>query len=323
MKNSKTVFDPIVLEPPYIGIPTFFRLPYTKDLSKLDIALVGVPFDGGVTNSAGARYGPRAIRSQSSITGGYNHYNKIIPSYVCNIADTGDVIFNNLYNLEESLKDIEEFYKNITKAGVTPVSAGGDHSITYPILKAVGAKQPLALIHFDSHCDTAGDIKGSRFQHGSPFLNAAKAGVIDPKKTIQIGIRGNSEPLWEFSYESGMRVIHIEEFYELGWKKVVEEIRRIVGGAPAYITFDIDFLDPAFAPGTGTPEVGGPTSFEAQQLIRGLRGLNLVGADIVEVAPQLDPAITTSLTAANIMFEMLCVISDALVAKKNDNTLTG
>ena len=301
-----------MLLPSYSGIPTFMRTPFYNDLTNLDIALVGVPFDGGTTNRPGSRHGPREIRNQSSLTGLQNHQSKIIPFQNCRIGDIGDVPFSNPHNLETSIKDIEVFYNNITKANVVPITAGGDHSISYPILKALGKNKPVGLIHIDAHCDTASKIDGSKLQHGSPFRNAVETGVLDPKRTIQIGIRGPHEHLWEFSYQSGMRVIHIEEFYEMGLKAVIKEARNIVGDDPTYISFDIDGLDPAYAPGTGTPEIGGLTSFEGQQIIRGLRGLNLIGGDIVEVSPPFDPSGCTALVGANLMFEMLCVISDSL-----------
>lgn len=312
-----------MLFPSYSGIPTFMRTPFYQDTTELDIALVGVAFDGGVTGRPGARLGPREIRNQSSLIGLKNHQNGIVPYLNCRIGDLGDVPISNRYNLKNSIKEIENFYHNLKKTNVIPITAGGDHSITYPILKALGTKQPLALIHIDAHCDTAPEIVGSKFQHGSPLYNAVKAGVLDPKRTIQIGIRGPHEYLWEFSYKSGMHVIHIEEFREMGLKAVIAKARKIVGDAPTYISFDVDAIDPAFAPGTGTPEIGGLTSFEGQHLIRGLRGLNLVGADIVEVSPPFDPGYCTALLGATLMFELLCIISDSFATKEHNKNRRG
>ncbi len=300
--------------PAYSGIPTFLRAPYCKDYDNLDIALIGVPFDQGVTNRPGSRFGPREIRNQSGFMGFQNHQSKIIPYANLKIADIGDVPFFDRYTLDKGILEIENFYKNINKAGIIPISAGGDHSITYPILKAIGSKESLGLIHIDAHCDTMSEAYGSKFHHGGSFYNAVKAGVIDPKRTIQIGIRGPSDHLWAFSYETGMKVIHIEEFYEMGIHSVIKEVKKIVGDLPTYISFDIDALDPAYAPGTGTPEIGGMTSFEAQQLIRGLRGLNIIGGDIVEVSPPFDQNGYTALVGATLMFEMLCIISDSCLA---------
>lgn len=321
MKEIKKLIQKLVqsnsqmMLPSYSGIPTFMRLPFYQDPKDLDIALVGVPFDGGTTNRPGARLGPREIRNQSSLMGLQNHQNKIMPFQKCCIGDLGDVPISPNCNLDDVIQEIENFYHNLKKESVIPITAGGDHSISYPIIKALGAERPLALIHIDAHCDTASELSGSKFQHGSPFYNAVKAGVLDPKRTIQIGIRGPHEHLWEFSYKEGMCVIHIEEFREIGIKKVIAKARQIVGNIPTYISFDVDALDPAYAPGTGTPEIGGLTSFEGQQLLRGFRGLNLVGGDIVEVSPPFDPSGCTALVGATLMFEMLCLISDSLLRK--------
>ncbi len=314
--ESKTPVDELLLEPPYVGIATFFRLPYATDLSGLDVALVGVPYDGGLTGRTGARGGPRAVRDASCLVAGYDHQLQIIPQAMCRSADAGDVIFHNRYRHDAAIEELELYYRRLVGMGVVPVTCGGDHSITYPILKAVGATSPVGLIHFDAHCDTAGDLHGNRFHHGAPFRQAVDAGVLDPKRTVQIGIRGRSEVLWGFSYESGMRVIHIEEFYEMGRHTVLEEVRERIGTGPVYLSFDIDCLDPAFAPGTGTPEVGGMTSFEAQQMVRGLKGLNFVGADLVEVSPPFDSAGITSLAGADLLFRIFCIIADAVAERK-------
>jgi agmatinase len=292
---------------PYHGIATFFGVPYQENVEGIDIALAGVPFDTGVTNRSGARMAPRELRSQSLLVGAYSHVTCSTPCATHRIADLGDVEFRSVYDLIEAGKDIESFYKRIASAGVIPVTAGGDHSITFPILQALAGKEKIALIHFDSHCDTAPPIHGSPFQHGSPMRNAVEAGIVDPKRTVQVGIRGSSEVLWQFSYESGMQVIHVEDFYEMGVKKVIRQIRKTVGNTPAYISFDIDCLDPAFAPGTGTPVCGGISTFEALQTLRGLSGLDVIGGDIVEVCPPYDPSGITALAGATVMFEILCL----------------
>lgn len=315
IKSMKTPIQDLFV-PPFCGIQTFFRAPYKKDLKGLDIALVGVPYDGGLTNHSGARMGPKEIRNQSSVAGTYNHQLRVSPFNIARIADIGDVPLENRFALDDAIKEMESFYRKIVKAQVAPLSVGGDHSITYPILKTLGAKKPLGVVHFDSHCDTAPFMYGSKFHQGGPFKNAVEAGVLDPKRTIQIGIRGHSELLWDFSYKSGMRVVHVEEFYEMGWKNVVSEIRNVVGNGPVYVSFDIDVLDPAYAPGTGTPAVGGISTFEAQQVLRGMRGLNLVGGDVVEVSPPLDPSGNTALVGAAILFEILCIVSESVVSKK-------
>ena len=194
-------------------------------------------------------------------------------------------------------------------AGVAPVSVGGDHSITLPILLAVGAKQPVGLVHIDAHCDTGGPFEGSKFHHGGPFRQAVLAGVLDPERTIQIGIRGGAEFLWEFSFESGMTVIHAEEFHHDGVAQTIEKIRRVVGDGPAYVSFDVDSLDPAFAPGTGTPEAGGLGTREAMALIRGCAGLDIIGGDVVEVAPQYDATSNTAQAGAQMLFEILALVA--------------
>jgi agmatinase len=299
---------------PYAGVSTLLDMPYRPELTDIDIALIGVPFDLGVYNRAGARLGPKAIRNVARF-GSMNHFNNISPSNLCRIADIGDVPVQHRYSLDEGLRDIEKYYHQIMDAGIMPLSAGGDHSITYPILKAVGRENPVGLVHVDAHCDTDGRMGNSRFYHGAPFRNAVLDGVLDPERTIQIGIRGPAEPVWKFSYDSGMTVIHIEDFVDMGVKEVIQKARAVVGDSPAYISFDVDGLDPAYAPGTGTPEAGGLTTREAQALIRGLRGLNLVGGDVVEVAPQHDPTTNTARAGAQMMFEILCLLAEVIAGK--------
>jgi agmatinase len=318
MAQNLKSFSPQMLQPPYSGIPAFFGAPIREgagDLKGLDIALVGVPFDTGVTNRSGTRHGPREIRNQSRLVGVYNHQTRIMPFAANRVADVGDVVFDTVYSLKEAQSDIERFFAEIASAKAIPVAAGGDHSITYPILKALDCKEKIGLIHFDAHCDTSPPFHGSGLHHGCPMRNAVEAGIVDPARSIQVGIRGTAELLWQFSYDCGMRVIHIEEFYELGWRRVLSEIRERAGEGPVYVSFDIDCLDPAFAPGTGTPVVGGMTSFEALQVLRGLMGLNVIGGDVVEVAPPFDPSGITALAGATMMFEILCLAAQSLDKK--------
>ncbi|WP_028745770.1 agmatinase [Rhizobium mesoamericanum] len=307
---------------PYSGISTLASLPYREvnfaapDLGDLQVAAIGMPMDLGVTNRPGSRFGPRAVRTIERI-GPYNHVLDCAPAYDLRVADIGDVPFGSRYRLEQCHQDIEAAIGKIIKAGVIPVSVGGDHSITHPILKAIGAREPVGLIHIDAHCDTGGPFDQTKFHHGGPMRNAVLDGVLDPTRTIQIGIRGPAEYLWEFSYQSGMTVIHAEEISAIGIPAIIERARQIVGNGPTYLSFDIDSLDPAFAPGTGTPEIGGLTSREALELLRGLKGLNLVGADVVEVAPQYDSTANTAQAAAQVLFEILSllVFSPAIVPK--------
>ena len=298
---------------PYAGVPTFLSAPYRQidadnpDFGDLQVAIVGVPMDLGVTNRPGSRFGPRALRAIERV-GPYNHVLDCTPVFELRVADIGDVPFASRYRLEQSHVDIERRIRQIVDAGVVPLSVGGDHSMTHPILKAVGRERPVGMIHIDAHCDTAGAFDQTKFHHGGPFRNAVLDGVLDPTRTIQIGVRGSAEYLWEFSYEAGMTVIHAEEISGMGIAAVIEKGRKIVGDGPTYLSFDIDSLDPAFAPGTGTPEVGGLTTREVLEILRGLKGLNLVGGDVVEVAPQYDATTNTALAGAQVLFEILSLM---------------
>jgi agmatinase len=298
---------------PYSGIPTFLAAPYLPvdpqipDFGDLQVAMVGVPMDLGVTNRTGSRFGPRALRTIERI-GPYNHVLDCAPTHELRVADIGDVPFASRYRLEQSHDDIERFVNRIVDAGVVPLSVGGDHSISHPILKAVGKNRPVGMIHIDAHCDTGGAFDQTKFHHGGPFRNAVLDGVLDPTRTIQIGIRGSAEYLWEFTYESGMTVIHAEEIPSMGIQAVIARALEIVGDGPTYLSFDIDSLDPAFAPGTGTPEVGGMTTREVLEILRGLKGVNLVGGDVVEVAPQYDSTTNTAHAGAQVLFEILSLM---------------
>ena len=305
---------------PYADVSTFLDLPLRADapdlpdFGGLDVALVGVPMDLGVTNRAGARLGPRAVRAVERV-GPYHHVHRVAPMAALKAADVGDVPFRSRYSLESSHEDIEAFYTKLRAAGVTPVSVGGDHSMTLPILKALGEDRPLGMVHIDAHADTSGPYEGSRFHHGGPFREAVLAGVLDPKRVIQIGVRGNAEYLWEFSYDSGMTVIHAEEFMRLGIDATIARIRGVIGSGPAYVSFDVDSLDPAFAPGTGTPEAGGLQTREAMALVQGCAGLDIVGGDVVEVAPMYDATTNTAQAAAQMLFEVFTVAAMARMGR--------
>jgi agmatinase len=273
-----------------------------------EIGLIGVPMDLGVTNRPGARFGPRALRAIERV-GPFHHVHKIEPMQRRRVADLGDVPMRSRYDLNLCHADIEKTFSELVAARCRPLAVGGDHSITLPILKALGRDAPLALIHFDAHCDTEGPIDGRKFHHGGPFREAVLEGVLDPERTIQIGIRGAAEPCWEFSYASGMTVLHVEDVDTLGVAGVVARARAVVGDAPVYVSFDVDVLDPSVTPGTGTPEAGGLSARQAIAMLTGLAGLNVVGGDVVEVAPAYDPSISTALTAAQILFEILCLMA--------------
>jgi len=293
---------------PYSGVPTLLGLPYAPSAAGLDVALIGVPMDLGVSNRAGARFGPRALRTIERI-GPYHPTFKNVPKARLRAADVGDVPFRSRYSLEKSLEDIEQYYLALKTQGVRPLSVGGDHSITYPILKALGHDAPLGLVHIDAHCDTMGAYDDTKFHHGGPFRLAVLAGALDPERTIQIGIRGAANMFWEFSHASGMTVIYMEDFMRLGVQGVIDKARQVVGDQPIYVSVDVDGFDPAYAPGTGTPEAGGLEAREGLALLRGLQGLRVAGADVVEVAPEYDPTTNTSQLAAQILFEEFALMA--------------
>lgn len=298
---------------PYAGVPTLLAAAYrpvvaeAENFADLDVALIGVPMDLGVTNRTGARFGPRALRTIERI-GPYHHVLRCAPLNELRAADVGDVPFRSRFDLDASLADIERYARRVADAGVAPLAVGGDHSVTHPILKAIGARQPVGLVHIDAHCDTGGEFDGTKFHHGGPFRNAVLDGVLDPRRTVQIGIRGSAEYLWEFSYDAGMTVIHMEELLEIGCEAAVAKAREVVGAGPVYVSFDVDALDPAFAPGTGTPEIGGLSTREAQRILHGLKGLDIVGGDVVEVAPQYDATSNTAQAGAQMLFEILSLM---------------
>lgn len=302
--------------PRFAGISTFMRLPYlapTEAPGEIDIALLGIPFDGATTNRPGTRLGPRQVREASSLMRLVNYGTLVAPYDLCACADVGDVPVNPI-DVQDTLRRIEAEVSYLYKGGVTPLSIGGDHIISYPILRALGSEQPLGMIHVDAHSDT-GDtyFGGQKLTHGTPFRRAIEDGVLDPKRTVQIGIRGTmySADERDWALGQGIRIIDMEEVVEKGIPYAIAEARRVVGNGPTYFTFDIDSIDPAFAPGTGTPEIGGFTSREALQLVRGFRHLNLVGADMVEVSPPLDQSGGTALVGASIAFELLCLLAEA------------
>jgi agmatinase len=292
---------------------TFMRLPYQADLAGVDVALLGVPFDSGTSYRSGARLGPREIRAQSSLIRPYSYFQKVSPFERLTIVDAGDVDAPPV-GIDLAYAAIEAGVERVLAAGAIPMIAGGDHSISLPILRAVARRHgPLALVQFDAHIDTWGDYFGGKYFHGSPFRRAIEEELISAAHYVQVGIRGpmyGEEADFAFQRAHGVTTIDIGQVKSNGVAASMARVREIVAGRPLYVTFDIDSVDPAYAPGTGTPEVGGLTSYEAQELVRGLAGLPLVGCDIVEVAPPFDgPGQITALLAANLMFEFLGVIA--------------
>ncbi|MGF1500645.1 MAG: agmatinase [Paracoccaceae bacterium] len=300
--------------PRYTGPASFFRLPYREDFETEppEIGLVGVPYDGGVTNRPGARHGPREVRNQSSLIRRENPATGARPFAKARVADIGDVWVERPFDLSSAHREIEAGFRRIHAAGIRPLTCGGDHSISLPILRAIARDGPLGMVHIDAHSDTGGDYLGSRFHHGAPFSRAVEEGLLDPRRIVQIGIRGSlfSLDMWAFNEAHGITVIPIEAVEETGWAAAMDRARTVVGSGPVYASFDIDSLDPAFAPGTGTPEAGGLTMREAQGMVRRLAGLDIRGADMVEVAPAYDVGGITALNGATILYELLCVMAD-------------
>jgi guanidinopropionase len=313
MKNDPRYqpLDP-AQSPRFAEISTFFRLPRMAIDAELDIALVGVPFDLGVNFRSGARQGPAAIREASRIIRRVHPTSGTAPFALCNVADVGDTPINPL-DLLGSIDMIERHFRSIAAAGATPIAVGGDHTIPLPILRALANKGPVGIVQFDAHADTLDELLGTKINHATTFRRGVEEGLIDPHRTLQIGLRGSRFGDDDIGYgqRAGMRVITMDEFEEIGRAKVIEEIVRVTGDGAVYISFDIDGLDASQAMGTGVPEIGGFSTRDAQMMLRSLRGKHVVGADICEVAPMYDPSGETQLNAANLMFEMLCVIAES------------
>jgi guanidinobutyrase len=295
--------------PRFGGIATMMRLPHTPDAAGLDVAFVGVPFDIGTSNRAGARFGPRQIRTESCLIRPYNMATRAAPFDSLQVADIGDVAINT-FNLEKSVAIIEQAYDEILEQGCKPLTMGGDHTISLPILRALKKRHgPLGIVHVDAHADINDHMFGERIAHGTPFRRAIEEGLIEPARMVQIGLRASGYEADDFDWprEQGVRVVQAEECWYQSLKPLMEEVRTQLGAGPVYLTFDIDGLDPAYAPGTGTPEIGGLTVHQGLEIIRGCRDLDVVGGDLVEVAPAYDTSGNTALVAANLLFEMLCV----------------
>jgi agmatinase len=297
--------------PRFSGVRTFMRLPNTRDLENADAAIVGAPFDTGATFRAGARFGPEGIRSASHLLRRYNPSLDVAIFDLLSVIDYGDVPVVPGY-IEESYRRIEQGLDPIHGAGVVPIVLGGDHSIALPELRAAAAvHEPLALVQFDSHPDTWDSYFGERHTHGTPFRRAVEEGLLDTSRSIQVGMRGSiyDRGDWDDAREMGFDLVPTDEIRELGIPSVIDRIRGRTDGAKVYVSFDVDFVDPAYAPGTGTPEIGGFTSREAQEFVRGLAGLEIVGCDVVEVYPAYDHAQITALLAANVAHEFLSLLA--------------
>ncbi|MGO4744505.1 agmatinase [Serratia quinivorans] len=298
--------------PRFAGIPTMMRLPVAEDARGLDAAFVGIPLDIGTSNRSGTRYGPRQIRQESVMIRPYNMGTGAAPFERLQVADLGDIAINP-YSLEDSVRRIELAYNGILAEGCIPLTLGGDHTLTLPILRAVAGRHgPVGLIHVDAHSDTNEEMFGEKLAHGTTFRRAFEEGLLAPQRVVQIGLRGSGYEAADFDWSrrQGFRVVQAEECWYRSLAPLMAEVREQMGHGPVYLSFDIDGLDPAFAPGTGTPEVGGLSVWQGMEIVRGCRGLDLIGADVVEVSPPYDRSGNTALLAANLLFEMLCVLPE-------------
>lgn len=307
--------------PRFAGIATFMRLPHISlDDSRIDaveIGLIGAPWDGGTTNRPGPRHAPRQLRDQSTMIRHQNGATGVRPFDLMRCADLGDVPPNPA-DLLDSMERMTRFFDRVREKGITPLTAGGDHLCSLPILRALARHRPLGMIHFDSHTDLFQSYFGGfKYTHGTPFRRAVEEGLLDPKRVVMIGIRGPAYDFEDrdFAKSVGITIIPIEDFHRRGVEDVMAEARAIAGTGETYVSYDIDFVDPTFAPGTGTPEIGGPNSFQALQVVRLLEGVNVIGADMVEVSPPFDPSGATAFLGVTIMFELLCILASARKAR--------
>lgn len=294
--------------PRFGGPSTFMRLPMVD--VPLDVAIVGVPLDIGTSNRSGARFGPRQIRAESCLLRPYNMATGAAPFERLTVGDVGDVPLNT-FNLQATIDLISEFYAPICAAGTTPISLGGDHTMTYPILKSVAQQHgPVGMVHVDAHADINDAMFGERVTHGTWLRRAIEDGLVDPHRTVQIGLRGTGYSPDDFDWmrQQGGLVVTADECWYRSLAPLMEIARDRLGDSPCYLSFDVDGLDPSVAPGTGTPEIGGLSASQGMEIIRGCSGLQLVGADVVEVAPPYDASGNTALLAANLAYEMLCVL---------------
>ena len=297
--------------PRFAGNASMFRLPVSETADGVDVGIIGVPLDIGTSNRNGTRYGPRQVRAESVLVRPYNMATRAAPFDSFQVADLGDVALNP-YNLSACIEIIEQHYSAVLENAVTPVSIGGDHTITLPILRAIARKHgPVALIHVDAHADVNDTMFGEPVAHGTIFRRAIEEKLVDPRSMVQIGLRATGYAAEDFDWarDQGVTVVQAEACWYKSLAPLMEEVRRLVGpDQPAYLSFDIDGLDPSVAPGTGTPEPGGLTGSQGLEIIRGCYGLNLVGCDLVEVSPPYDTTGNTALLAANLLFEMLCAL---------------
>ncbi len=308
--------DPSVI-PRFAGHATFMRTVTREIIDEVDIGLVGVPFDLGLNHRTGARHGPAGVREMSRLIRRVHPTSGIRPFEICNVADLGDAPVNPM-SKDKSIDMIEDFFRQMKAANIVPIACGGDHTIPLPILRALAADEPVGILHFDAHADTLDEICGDKVNHATFMRRGYEEGLIDPKRAIQVGMRGSrfTPADIQYGYDVGYSIITMDEYEEMGRAAAIEQILSVLQGGPVYISLDIDGLDPAFLPGTGVPEIGGLIPRDVQVILRALRGMDIVGADISEVSPLHDPTGITCVTVANLMFEMLCVIADSVERKR-------
>jgi guanidinopropionase len=312
-------FTPVdaAVVPRFSDVATFMRTRRHDVCEEIDIGLVGVPFDLGVNFRSGARHGPAQIREMSRLIRRVHPTSGIKPYDLCNVADIGDTVINPVDPVK-SIAMIQDFFEGVHAAGIAPIAIGGDHTVPLPIFRAIAKDGPLGVVQFDAHADTLDELCGTRINHATTFRRGVEEGLVDPKRTVQIGLRGSrfSDDDYQWGLDQGMRCITMDEYEDIGRAEVINEIDQVTGTGPTYISFDIDGLDPSFAIGTGVPEVGGLSVRDCQVIIRSMQGKHLVGADICEVSPPLDPSGHTAVSAANLMFEMLCILADSLASRR-------
>ena len=296
--------------PRFAGPGTMMRLPAVENAAGMDVVFIGIPMDIGTSNRPGTRFGPKQIRAESVMLRPYNMWTRAAPFDSLRVGDLGDVAINT-FDLKDSVARITDFYDEVLAHDVMPLTLGGDHTLSLPVLRSIARKHgPVGLIHVDAHADINDHMFGEAIAHGTPFRRAVEEGLIDPHRTWQIGLRGTGYTAEDFDWsrDQGFTVVQAEELWHRSAAPLMEQVRAGMGDGPVYLSFDIDSLDPGFAPGTGTQEIGGLTPIQALEIIRGCRGLNLVGGDLVEVSPPYDPQGSTALLAANLLYEMLCVL---------------
>jgi guanidinopropionase len=303
--------------PRFADVATFMRTRRHEPSDLVDIGLIGVPFDIGVNFRAGARQGPAGVREASRIIRRVHPTSGTSPFEICNVADLGDAPVNPL-SLDQSIEMIERFFAKLHAHAIVPIAIGGDHTIPLPILRAIAKDRPVGVLHFDAHPDTLDVLCGTRVNHATFLRRAHEEGLVDPARVIQIGLRGSrfSADDLKYGYDAGFSIVTMDEYEEMGRAKVIEKIDRVLGKGPVYISLDVDGLDPIYAPGTGVPEIGGLSPRDVQVMLRALRGREIVGADISEIAPCYDPSGITCVTGANLMFEILCVTAEHVASQK-------